>query len=153
MAVLAYQSARYTMDRPYPIDDHGKHRWQVAKFTAVGVGDASSTIDFFDLPTGRTRIILPEIKVRTSAFGASRVLKLGHRAYQKVSTPYTNEAEDDDAFFSALDISAGGNLAPTVGGLWFDIFAETPVTIFGTVTGGTVPDAATISLMVPYIYE
>jgi len=156
MAVLAYTAPRLVAGaRPYPIDDSGKVRVQWGKCTVDTQGDAGSTFTFFRLPKGRNRILLPFIRVGCSAFGASRVLKLGHRKYAKASHPtYTEEAEDDDAFFASLDISgAGASLTPTALGTKFDIYSQQDVDIFGTVTGGTSPANATLEVLLPYVAD
>lgn len=156
MAVLAYSAARLVAGaRPYPIDDGGKQRVQWGKCAVDTQGDAGSTFTFFRLPPGRVRILLPFIRVGCSAFGASRVLKLGHRAYAKASHPtYTTEAEDDDAFFTGLDISgAAVSLTPTALGTKFDVYSQQGVEVFGTVTGGTSPANATLEVLMPYVAD
>lgn len=163
MAITTTTSAQLNNDgnvepRKYPIDDHGKTRWQYGKVTqGAALGDDGSFVEFFDLPAGRIRILPQLMLLKSSALGAARVLKIGHRAYYDRSTPpnATIVAEDDDAFMLALDVSAATVKQGdgTLENLKFDIYSRAGVRVFGTVTGGTIPIAATLEFMMPYIMD
>lgn len=154
MAVEAFVSNHTDgTSRMTPVDRTGKYRVHVAKMQAVTVaGDSGTTISFGKMPAGRLRVLLEGIRVQSSAFGASRVLKIGHRAYAKELGAV--EAEDDDAFAVGIDVSAASIKVGTgVATLTFDMFSRTGADLFGTVTGGTVPIGATLEVLVPYITE
>lgn len=139
-----------------PTTDHGKKRIQYFEVPAVTVqGDANSTFDLCVLPPGQVRILLEECYVQSSAFGASRVLDVGHRAYSRRPPDNADEVENLDAFATGLDIAAAG-VDKFSGGetlLKFDIYSRTGVTVAAQVRGGTVPVAATLSGYITYIYE
>lgn len=158
MDVLALTSTELGDDyRSYPVNDHGKLRIQYFTIPAVAVaGDANTTFDLCDLPPGRVRVIPALSQVTCSAWGSSRVLDIGHRAYVKVDPNYTTtitESEDDDAFTpTAIDVSAA--VTVRVGALpKFDLYSKSGVRVFATVTGGTVPQNATLSGFLVYVYE
>ena len=153
MAVEAFVSNHTDgTSRLTPVDRTGKFRVHVAKMQAITVaGDSGTTISLGKLPAGRIRVLPEGIRLQCSAFGASRVLKLGHRAYAKELGAV--EAEDDDAFGAAVDVSAAAIKVGTLATLTFDMFSRTGVDLFGTVTGGTVPIGATLEVLVPYITE
>lgn len=138
--------------RKYPIDDHGKLRYAYAKVTADGALAADGTMALFYLPPGRKRILPHLSRISTSAFGASRTLDIGHAEYSK-ATPSTTEAEDEDAFLDGLDVSSA--VAANVLGtdLKFDMYSTDEVLVFGTVKGGTMPDAGTVEVLLAYLYE
>ncbi len=158
MAITTTNSDQLTDGyRKYPIDDHGKLRMQYAKATqGAAAGDDGSFMNLFKLPPGRKRIIPWLSRYKVSALGSSRVMKVGHAAYQARSAPNAQEAADDDAFMSAIDVSAN------VVAFWplvyaspmkFDIFSSDEVLIYLTITGGTIPAAAVFEFWMAYIYE
>ena len=157
MAVLALKSIQETPGvRKRPIDDHGKLRFEYFELAPVAVaGDANTTIDLCELPPGAVRILPFMSRIKTSAFGASRTLDIGHRAYAKAD--YVNggsdEPENEVAFVTAKDVSAqvANDAWSTV--LKYDVFSKAGVMIFAKVEGGTIPVAATLSGLVAYIYE
>lgn len=159
MAVLALKSAqlvRAAADNPrlYPTEDHGKFRQQYANFVndSGAAGDAGSTVDLFVLPPGKLSLRPLMAALRCSAFGASRVVKIGHRKYYKSSTEEI--AEDDDAFSTGLDISAAALVTNPYGTqLKYDLYSMRGITVYATVTGGTIPTNATLETYLPYIYE
>lgn len=160
MAVVAFTSEQLAPEglyakRLYPIEDHGKLRFQYAYFKNLSgaAGDATSTVELVKLPPGRVRLVPHLARLRSSAFGASRVLKIGHRAYSKGSMSDLI-AEDDDAFSSALDISAAAAVANSLGTqLKYDLYSVAGITVFATVTGGTIPTDAELEMWFPYVYE
>lgn len=163
MAITTTDSLQLSNDvsalagRKYPVDDHGKLRFQYGKVVqGAAAGDAGSFVNFFYLPPGRVRILPWLSRVRSSALGASRVLKIGHAAYYDRSVPSDVAAvvADDDAFAAGIDVSAAAEALALAGGLLkYDIYSRGGVLVFGTVTGGTIPIAATLELILGYIYE
>jgi len=153
MAVVAFTSNHTDgTSRLHPVDRTGKYRVHIAKLTTPTVaGDASSTISFGQLPFGRIRVLTNGIRVQCSALGASRVLKIGHRAY--ATEGGVTVAEDDDAFATALDVSAAAIKSGDATELTFDIFSRSGVDVFGTVTGGTIPVGAAIEVLIPYLTD
>lgn len=161
MAVIALLSTQKDgVTRKRPFDIHGKLRFDYFALPATAVlGDIGSTIELCDLPPGATRILPWLCRLSTSAWGASRTLSIGHRAYTKAdafmnASGVTDEAESSNAFVSALDVSAAvNNVAWSSTVQKYDVFAKSGVTLFATVAGGTIPAGATMSGLVAYIYE
>lgn len=121
------------------------HR-KVFTFTqGAAAGDANSTVDLAQMQPGRVRIFTASSRVATSAFGAARVLNIGHTGYSDLNG--TAVAADVDAFHSAADVSAVGAFAPTdeqATGM-VEIVSRTGFLIQAQVTGGTIPAGATIN--------
>lgn len=138
--------------RRYPIDDHGKLRMAYGKVTASGALAANGTMALLTLPPGRLRILPRHSRLTTSAFGASRTLDIGHKAYTKAA-PGTTEAEDPDAFLDGQDVSSAVNSITLGTDIKFDVYSTDGITVFGTVLGGTMPDAAEVELLLAYLYE
>lgn len=162
MAVLALTSTELGEDyRGVARNDHGKLRIQYFNIPAVAVaGDANTTLDLCDLPPGSVRVIPDLSRIATSAFGASRTLDVGHRAYTKVGSPSTDEAEDADAFIDGLDVSSavtgtafGSGLSAFGYKTKFDLHSKSGVRVFATVLGGTIPVNATVTGFIVYSYE
>lgn len=159
MAIKTLIPAQLADDfRRYPIDQHGKLRFIFATVVNDAVaGDDGSMIKVGVLPFGRKRIIPWMSRYQVSAFGASRVMKIGHRAYYDRSDPSAAaQAEDDDAFASGIDVSAAAQAfwpAGATGLFKFDMFSREPIEIFATITGGTVPANATANFAIAYLYE
>lgn len=156
MAVLALTSTQKDgTTRKRPFDTQGKLRFAYFALPAVAVaGDIGSTVDLCDLPPGAVRILPWLSQISVSAWGASRTLSVGHRAYARLDDPYTAEAESANAFINALDVSSALTTdawSATV--MKYDVFSKAGVTIFGTVAGGTIPVGATMSGLVAYLYE
>jgi len=154
MAVDALVSLQLAEDyRKLPVEEHGKIRFASFEMPPITVAsDAGSTIDLVELPAGRVRVLPSMSRVQTSAFGASRILDIGHTAY--ASGDNTTEAYDDDAFTPAhLDIASAtadlkfGNL------LEFDLYSKAGVLVQAKVTGGTIPIGATLKGFIAYVYE
>jgi hypothetical protein len=139
-----------------PTDAHGKFRaiyWKIVNGAAIG--DINTMFEFGTLPPGAVRILPRLATMRCTAFGAARVMKIGTRAYRSVDGPTADQAEDDDAFSTGLDLSAALAVVPNPFGtvVKFDLFSKTGVRVYGTVTGGTVPAAAELEGYLPYLYE
>lgn len=157
MAVLALTTTQKDgTTRKRPFDQHGKLRFDYFELPAVAVaGDANTTIELCDLPPGAVRILPGLCRLKASAFGASRTLDLGHRAYAKAdyASGGEDEAEDVDAFIDGRDVSSATDAAWSTTVLKYDIFSKAGVTLFATVLGGTIPVGATLSGLVAYLYE
>lgn len=156
MAVLALKSTQLDgATRKRPFDTMGKARYAYFSLPAVAVaGDIGSTVDLCDLPPGAVRILPFLSRLIVSAWGASRTLSIGHRAYVKADDTFTQEAESANAFVNALDVSGAVALSAwsaTV--MKYDVYSKAGVRIFGTVAGGTIPVGATMSGLVAYLYE
>lgn len=142
-----------------PIDEHGKLRYLYTKTVIATVGDANSTYNFGRLPPGAVRVLPSTSKLSCSAYGASRTLDVGHAAYKAKQDVATvgdgTEAADPDAFTPAgpLDISSALASATLDTLLKFDIFSLGGVDVTGIVAGGTSPLAATMELLIAYLYE
>lgn len=142
--------------RKYPIDDHGKLRYQYGSVLvpASGAYAQNDQIELFKLPPGRKRILPNLSRVSTSAWGAGRTLDLGHRTYgTRGDYAEPMEAEDGDAFIDGMDVSAAVNAAAFSTVLKFDMFSREEVTIFATILGGTMPVAGTLQVLMAYLYE
>lgn len=163
MAITSTDSAQLGNDtdanpRKYPVDDHGKMRFLYGKVTqGAAAGDDGSFVNFFYLPSGRIRILPDHSRVKCSALGASRVLKIGHAAYYNAGLPtdVAATAADDDAIGVGVDVSAAAVKVAqgTLLNVKFDVYSRGGILIYGTVTGGTIPAAATLELLLAYIAE
>lgn len=141
--------------RRYPIDDHGKLRFQYASFVAASALAQNDTIGLFWLPPGRKRVLPHLSRVATSAFGSGRTLDVGHGAYLKRPPGNSLEVEDVDAFVDGLDVSAQVTAGTFNGvtGLKFDMYSLDETLVFATVLGGTMPQNATLEILLAYLYE
>lgn len=157
MAVLALTSAQKVPDvRLRPIDKHGKFRIDYFNLPAVVVaGDIGTTIALTDLPPGAVRVLPHASRLTCSAFGASRTLAIGTRAYasRDISSGVASNAEDAAALMAALDVSGAVTAVAFGTTLKLDFFSVTGIEIFATVAGGTIPVGATFSGYIAYIYE
>lgn len=139
--------------RKYPIDDHGKLRFQHAlAVNTVDAGDAGTVFNFFIMPPSRVRVIPYLSRLRCSAFGAARTLSIGHGAYSR------NPAEDlivadPAALASGIDVSAAATLTFANAPFKFDMYSKAGIQITGTLAGGTVPVGGELELMLAYLYE
>lgn len=110
----------------------------------AAAGDANSTLELVRLPSG-SRLILMASRLRWTAFGASRVLSLGYRAYRKADG--TTQAESLTALGTALDVSAAGNaLLNTLTTPIHTYLFEGDAVLVVQCTGGTIPAAAVVAL-------
>lgn len=124
-------------------------------FTQVGAGDTLSTAELVKLPAGRVRVLRSGFHIANSAFGASRTLDIGTRAYTKFDG--TTQAEAGQAFKAALDVSSAAiNTLPAAAGADPTLYLEsaTGVTLFAKLAAGaTIPDAATLIGYVTYVTD
>lgn len=120
-----------------------------------GTIEDGSTVNLVKLPKNRVKVIGTLSQVKTSALGGSRVLKAGFRAFTKLDG--SDQNADDDALCAALDVAAAGvhtlsNLIATAGTA-LQLESQDGVTLFATVTGGTVPNGATIKGQIVYVVD
>jgi hypothetical protein len=150
MAIGAYTSSLIPLSgRAYTIDRGAKIRLQHFAIAAPSVaGDDGSYADLCILPPGRVRVLPHLSLVWTTAFGASRVVKTGHRAYVGESDVAVDE--DDDAFGSAVDISGATNGVKLGTARKYDVYSKKGVQVFATVTGGTWPTTGTFAGYIAY---
>lgn len=142
--------------RRRPTDSFGKLRELYFKIVNGAVaGDDGSVAELGWLPPGAVRLLPKLTHLRCTAFGASRVLKIGHRKYFFGDGASDFVAEDDDAFSSAIDISgATADVTNPFGAtVKYDIYSKTGVRLFGTVTDGTFPANAELEGYIAYAYE
>lgn len=138
-----------------PADIGAKLRFKYFTFTqGPAAGDANSTADLCYLPAGKVRIFAGLSRVSHSAFGASRVLDVGHAGYTEPDGDAV--AADEDALHSAADISAAGGFAPmdeTGNDQSFVYHSTGEVLIRAKCEGGTIPIAATLEGFIVYAHE
>jgi len=137
-----------------PSDLSGKLRFEYFEFTTAEALAAGSTVDLVKVNPGGVRILHSLSKISVSALGASRVLDFGHRAYETPDD--TTVAEDGDAFDADVDVSSAVNVA-TGSDLaepkTWAMNSRKGVTLFVTVTGGTIPANATIKGYIVYVSD
>lgn len=132
-------------------------RKRVARFTytAPAAHDAGSDVVLVRLPANRVQILGTESYLKTSAFGASRVAKVGYLAYTGIDGVAV--VADDDALAVTLDLSSAatntlaGNIA--LADVALTIESQDGVDINVTVTGGTIPSGATIKGYITYVVD
>jgi len=133
----------------------GRKRVAEFTYTAPSAHDAGSDVVLARLPANRMKILGTESYLKTSAFGSSRVGKIGYLAY----TDLDGEAvvADDDALASALDLSSAAtntlHNAIALADTSLTIESQGGVDINLTVTGGTIPSGATIKGYITYIVD
>jgi len=151
MAITTEDSLEYADQTADPVVKLGNDELQgkvvVAHFDftqGAAAGDDGSFVNLIRLPGGKIRIL--KFDFATSAFGASRVMKIGNTAATNVDGKAAIAA-DDDAFAVGLDLA----LAVDVTDL-SDTVIETfdGFDVQGTVTGGTIPAAATLKGYITY---
>lgn len=153
MAVTNQDSAQFDSERLYPVENGGKLRIAYFEFTqGVAAGDAASTAELCRLPMGRIRIIPQLSRIAFSAFGASRVLDVGFRAYTTEGNAAVAEAAN--ALANDIDVSSADADGVPIGALLkWDLFSTKGVTVFAQVAGGTIPAAATLKGYIIYVAE
>lgn len=141
--------------RSYPIDSHGKLRYEYFNVPAATVaGDADSIARLCVLPPGRVRVLPCLSRITASAFGSSRTLDIGHVAYQKRDDAgEALEALNYEAFLANLDISSAVAAAVFGTTLKYDLYSKAGVEVNARVQGGTWPIGGTISGLLAYLYE
>jgi hypothetical protein len=115
---------------------YGKLRALPFNFTQSGVGDANSIVRLLKMPAGKHTILWGLSRLRVSALGAGRTLDLGYAAHYDPAGAAV--AGDEDAFASAIDVSAAAVIV-------FDETGNDLVTSMNAkVEVDTIPNAATI---------
>ena len=128
----------------YPIEALVKMRQAYFSYTATGASTTPNDIDLLELPSGRVRVFPAQSLVHSDAWGASRVLDIGHKAY--VGEQNAAVAADDDAFTtSQIDISAASQNTWDATLLKYDMFSMKGITVNATVSGGDQAANDTIS--------
>lgn len=131
-----------------PTELSGRNRVAFFNFVqSAAAGDANSTIELLKLLVGRFR--MTEIDLKVSAFGSSRVLKIGHRAATALDG-FTVIAENLGFFATGIDVSSAVSVKTYVNKK-LETFKG--VTIVAQVTGGTIPAAATVEGFITYVND
>jgi hypothetical protein len=146
--------------RQRPIDQHGKERFLYSKFTLAAQADINSTLNCGAFPAGTVRVLPYTARVLHSAWGAGALFSLGHDAY-RASYNYDGGANPNDvaanytAFFAAQDFSASIVTAtpPAAAAIKWDLSSMSGVTCMGRITGANAPAAATMEVIIGYLYE
>lgn len=138
-----------------PADIGGRLRFKYFTFTqGAAAGDANSTADLVELPSGRVRIFAGLSRVSHSAFGSSRTLDIGLAAYTQPDGNAVNA--DEDALHSAADVENAGGFAPideTGNDQTVVYHADAPVIVRAKCEGGTLPAGATLEGFIVYAHE
>jgi len=127
-------------------DEHGRVRVRAFSFTQSGAGADGDTVTLCSLPGGTLRVL--GVAVTSSAFGASRVIKVGHTGYTNLSN--TAVSADDDAFMANTSVATAGTISTFATS---KLSSKTGLVVQATVTGGTIPDAATLNGYVLYAID
>ena len=141
MAVTNTQSAQIlnAADRLYPVEKWGKLRFVYFDVTqGAAAGDINSTFELCDVPYGRVRL-LPQLSlISFGAFGAARLLDVGHLTYK--DSAGADVAADYDAIATGIDVSAADADGIKIGNLLkWDFFSKAGVRLAAQVRGGTAP--------------
>lgn len=141
--------------RRYPIDNHGKLRFDYMSMPALAAqADIGSTILFFDLPPGRVRVLPWLSRFTCSAWGAGATLAIGYQSYvqTQVSGSAAIAASVNDLMAATSFAAAQAAVAwSTV--MKFDLYSVAGIRVQGTIAGANVPVGATMSAMIAYLYE
>jgi len=158
MAIVNEVSTQLALTQATPKEFIDTSEWGVTSkryfdHTRAAVGDANSTVDLIDVPAGRVRIVMPDFVIANSAFGAARTMEVGHTGY--TDKDGTVVAADDDAFDTAVDVSAAATtkLDTAVGAdptMYFN--TRSGFTIQVKIENGTSPAAATLKGYVGLIH-
>lgn len=127
-------------------EDGGRVRIKAFDFAQAGAGDANSIALLAKLPGGRVRVLRAYVK--HSALGAARVGTLGHGAYKDATN--ATVAEDTDALSGNLDLAAAGAKTVEINTV---LDNRAGVDFLLQVTGGTIPDGATLNGYVEYVVD
>lgn len=164
MAILALRSTQEPVrgsvynPRLYAFDQIAKVRYAYASVPAVAVaGDIATTLDLLRIPQGRVRVLPFLSYLWCSAWGASRTLDLGFRAYYG-SDGKTVVAEAATQLKAAKDVSAALAASQIDTASHIDFYSQASVDekdkgpiLFGTVAGGTIPVNATLEIQLAYM--
>ena len=136
-------------------------RLRIARFSftqGAAAGDANSTIDLVKMPVGKTVTILKNLsRVACSAFGAARLLDIGHTGFTNLDGTVVAAAADvlldggDVSAIAELDLGVGTN-ALTVTNT-FTINSRTAALIQAIVLADTIPAGATLTGYIVYVED
>ena len=138
-------------------DLHGRLRVASFEYTNATGGTLAdgTTFQLVDLPKNKVKILGTLSNLKSSALGASRVIKVGHAAYTAVDG--TAVADNDDAICGAVSLATAvvAQLNNTIAdaGASLEINSQGGVRIYGTITGGTIPSGATIKGEIIYVVD
>lgn len=152
MAVEKFTSAQLAaVGLKNSFEDYAKLRYSWFDVVPTVTGDANSTADLVVLPPGRVRVLPHMSAVWGGIFGASRLLDIGYRAFDKEQG--LTEAEDLNELAVGLDVSAAtANLAfGTI--MKYDFFSRKGVTIAAQIRGGTWPTGIALRGKLAYLVE
>ena len=127
-------------------DEHGRVRVNSFTYTQSGAGTAGDTVNLCTLPGGNIRIV--SLTVSTSAFGASRTLKVGHTAY--VNLAKATVAANSTAFLPSTSIATA---VVTTTHVTQKLTSREGILVQALIEGGTLPDAATITGTIQYAID
>lgn len=135
--------------------DLSKVRFAYFTFTqGAAAGDAASTVGLAKIPAGR-KVVLPHLsRLKRSAFGAARVLDIGHTGWTKKDG--AAQAAAADVLLDGLDVSGAGAAVMGTGTNAVErlvIESKAGTTIQAVVAGGTIPAAATLEGYIAYLDE
>jgi hypothetical protein len=128
-------------------DEHGRVRICAFNYTQVGAGTGGDFVNLCGLPGGNIRILL--VAVTTSAFGASRTIKIGHTAFTTLAN--TTTALNSTAFLGSTSIASAGTTSAHLTANKYT--SREGITVQALIEGGTLPDAATITGHILYAID
>ncbi len=124
--------------------NYGKLRVSQFNFTQDTEGSAASVARLYRLPAGKVTLYCGQSQIKTSAFGASRVLDIGYAQY--IDQGGDTVAASAAAINNDIDVSGAATTVPGAaladGTITFT--SRAGVVLMATVAGGTIPDDATI---------
>ena len=133
------------------IEDYAKLRMSFFDVVPTVTGDANSTADLIVLPPGRVRVLPHLSKLWNGIFGASRLIDVGYRAFEKELGAI--EAEDLNDLAVGIDVSAAANNVAFGTARKYDFFSRRGVTISAQCRGGTWPSGISLNGYVAYLVE
>lgn len=144
--------------RLYAFDQIAKVRYAYGSLAALAEAAADgSTVDMVRIPQGRVRVLPFLSRVWTSAYGSSRVMDFGFRAYYG-SDGKTVVAEAANQMKNDLDVSGALAAAVIDTASHIDFYSQGSVDdkqkgpmLFVTVAGGTIPIGGTLEIMLAYM--
>ena len=136
-------------------------RLRIARFSftqGVAAGDANSTIDLVKIPPGKTVTILKNLsRVVCSAFGAARLLDIGHTGFTNLDGTVVAAAADvlldggDVSAIAELAMGVGTNALTVVNS--FTINAKFATLLQAKVLADTIPAGATLAGYFVYVED
>jgi hypothetical protein len=119
-------------------EDYGQNQIYISKTPTVALV-ADEVLNLIRLDTGANRLVFPLWYQKHGAFGASRTLDFGHRAYKMPDG--TQVAENLTAFGTALAVATAGEGFTSAGltSPQFTWLFQSQVVLTATVRGGTWP--------------